>query len=138
MSPVELFQENVKYVSVIFTQAAKTMYTYKVPSNVSVEVDDFGVVCVLDSNGRETYKVIKVVAVDVQPDYTAEYKHKWLITVFKMEPYLAMLAAEQEAEQLIAKAEARVQWAKHKEQLTALLNTEEETKLLTLLNPKEG
>ena len=105
--------QNCKTVSVVFEGAAKR-YTYKVPADWDVKVDD---TLVVDSP-FDGYTCVKVVAVheQVELDFDAVFKYKWAVQKVDDADYAARLEQErvQEADlkKLVRRAAIKKQMQK--------------------------
>lgn len=60
----------------------------------SIQVDDLVVV---ETGTRHGFTVVKVTAVDVQPDFNANIDLKWIVQKVDTAPHLATVAQEKEA-----------------------------------------
>lgn len=119
-----LLSEEVLMVGCQFVEHGK-VYNYKtMDKNLKV-----GDLVTVQCTGREhnyDVAIVKVVEVDVEPDFHTHHEFKWVIGKVDMEGLKDLLQQEKDAVNQVKKLERT---AKRKQILAALTNAAEETKL---------
>lgn len=101
-------QSNFQTIKLKLNATATSLYTYKAPIEMSLEVGDTVIVAKESSaDGWTGYRAVLVEAVDKVPDidYTSELSYKWIVGKVEPEAYLEQVAAEKEIAQTLAKME---------------------------------
>ena len=107
---ISLLQTNYTTVKVQYLNGRGTKdkdYTYKVPLDAGVKVDDFVVV----ESSITGYAVAKVVKVDESPDINldATYPYSWIVQKVDLDPYYERREREQRINKQLFKLEQRKQ-----------------------------
>ena len=119
---ISLLQTNYTTLKVQYLNGRGTQdkdYTYKVPLDAGVRVDDFVVV----ESSVTGYAVAKVVKVDESPDINldAPYQYSWIIQKLNLDPYYERQERERRIQQQLFKLEQRKQQVNIVEQFRAML-----------------
>lgn len=119
---ISLLQTNYTTVKVQYLNGLgiqEKEYTYKVPLDAGVKVDDFVVV----ESSITGYAVAKVVKVDESPDINldAPNQYSWIIQKINLDPYYERQERERRIQQQLFKLEQRKQQVNIVEQFRAML-----------------
>jgi len=102
-----------------FGDTASRAYTYKAAKALGLAVGDLAVVHTANSNVG--FKVVEVVAINVEVDYSATFEYKWVVDKVDLTSYNKMRVAEQELLKELKEAELKKQF---ETELTAVAFTD--------------
>ena len=120
---ISLLQTNYTTVKVQFLNgrggASEKNYTYKVPLDANVQVEDYVVV----DTSNTGYALAQVVKVDESPDINldAPYPYSWIIQKIELAAYYERCEREQRINKQLFKLEQRKQQTNLVEQFRAML-----------------
>ena len=120
---ISLLQTNYTTIKVKFPNGrggtSDKDYTYKVPLDAKVQVEDYVVV----DTSTTGYAIAQVVKVDESPDINldAQYRYSWIIQKVELAAYYERREREQRINQQLFKLEQRKQQANIVEQFRAML-----------------
>lgn len=100
-----LVNENITYVSCVFStesyandkrnvQTTSKAYTYKTALK-DVKVDDLVIVECQGVSHNFGFAIVKVVAIDEEPDYSDNTNYKWVVGKLDLTEHAALIAEEQ-------------------------------------------
>ena len=120
---ISLLQTNYTTVKVRFLNGrggtSEKDYTYKVPLDAEIQVEDFVVV----DTSTTGYTIAQVVKVDESPDINldAPYPYSWIVQKIDLNPYHERREREQRINKQLFKLEQRKQQVNMVEQFRAML-----------------
>lgn len=105
-----LLQTGFYTIGVIFVddknpdESSRKIYTYKVPSKMPLEINQFAIV---DVNGKLEIVKVKEIHAEPQIDLSAKYPYKWIVQPVQTETYSELVSLEKTIEQQFFKQQQK-------------------------------